>query len=158
MWQPPAGIEWSGSVLRMREGWGGLPLGQALPCQWFDLPPLPLLEPLVPGSLGRCHCVARGGPERFPVALRQGRRCPLRAGRASSSGAVVEETVLRCVGRFMRHEARSRFPCRWLRSSRCQLLGPCAQAQSQGLTPAIGVGKGWRGRREFVSQGTCRPN
>ena len=28
------------------------------------------------------------------------------------------------------------------------LVGPCAQAQGQGLTPAIRAGKGWRGRRE----------
>ena len=28
-------------------------------------------------------------------------------------------------------------------------IGPCAQAQGQGLTPAIRAGKGWRGRREL---------
>ena len=60
--------------------------------------------------------------------------------------------MLRCVDRFMRHEAHSRCPCLKV------TLGPCAQAQSQGLTPAIRAGKGWRGRRESDSQVTCHPN
>ena len=29
-------------------------------------------------------------------------------------------------------------------------MGPCAQAQGQGLTPAIRAGKGWRGRWELA--------
>ena len=33
-----------------------------------------------------------------------------------------------------------------------ELVGPCAQAQGQGLTPAITAGKGWRGRRESDSK------
>ena len=32
----------------------------------------------------------------------------------------------------------------------CELVGPCAQAQEQGLPPAIRAGKGWRGRRELA--------
>ena len=45
--------------------------------------------------------------------------------------AFVEETaVLRCVDRFMRHEARSQV-----------LVGSCAQAQGQGLLPAIRAGR-----------------
>ena len=30
------------------------------------------------------------------------------------------------------------------------VVGPCAQAQGQGLTPAISAGKGWRGRWELA--------
>ena len=56
------------------------------------------------------------------------------------------DSRLRCVDRFMRHEACSRF-----------LVGPCAQAQGQGLPPAIRAGKEWRGRRESDSQMTCHP-
>ena len=63
--------------------------------------------------------------------------------------------MLQCVDRFTRHEARSQFPCRCSRSSRWQRLGPCAQAQGQGLTPAIWVEKGWR---ECDSQVTCHLN
>ena len=60
--------------------------------------------------------------------------------------AVVEETaVLRCVDRFMRHEA-------------CSRLGSCAQAQGQGLPPAIRAGRGRRGRWESDSQVICHPN
>ena len=31
------------------------------------------------------------------------------------------------------------------------MVGPCAQAQGQGLTPAIRAVKEWRGRREFLA-------
>ena len=58
-----------------------------------------------------------------PVSRWQGDRRPCRAGRATSSCPVVEETaVLRCVNRFTVHEARSQV-----------MVGSCAQAQGQGL-------------------------
>ena len=40
----------------------------------------------------------------------------------------------------------------------CELVGPCAQAQGQGLPPAIRAGKGRRGRRESDSQVFCHPS